>query len=434
MSRRRRIVGSILVCFLGIALAVPATAEDEAVVYTVTLDDVVHGVTARYVINAIESANEADAALFILKLNTPGGSMDAMEDMIHAITSSKAPVVVFVNGSKAASAGFFLTIAADVAVMAPGTRIGAAHPVIMPTVQETDSPMDHKIENDAAAYVRSLATNRGRDAEAAEEAVRESRSFTEREALSLGLIDYICNSEGEILEVLDGKEIQRFDGETETLSLARVRIESLDMTGRERFLTVLANPALAAALLLLGLLGLYIEFTHPGLIAPGVAGGIFIILFVLSTQALPVNWIGVALIILGLVLFILEIKVTSYGLLSLGGIGSLVLGAVLLFKDAEGIPGLDAARGVILGVAMTAAILMTILTGLIVRSLGRPSVSGVSGLVNEVGTALTDLEPDGRIFVHGEYWNARSERPVRKGAKVRVRKVEALCLDVEEMS
>ena len=434
MSRRRRIVGSILVCFLGIALAVPATAEDEAVVYTVTLDDVVHGVTARYVINAIESANEADAALFILKLNTPGGSMDAMEDMIHAITSSKAPVVVFVNGSKAASAGFFLTIAADVAVMAPGTRIGAAHPVIMPTVQETDSPMDHKIENDAAAYARSLATNRGRDAEAAEEAVRESRSFTEREALSLGLIDYICNSEGEILEVLDGKEIQRFDGKTETLSLARVRIESLDMTGRERFLTVLANPALAAALLLLGLLGLYIEFTHPGLIAPGVAGGIFIILFVLSTQALPVNWIGVALIILGLVLFILEIKVTSYGLLSLGGIGSLVLGAVLLFKDAEGIPGLDAARGVILGVAMTAAILMAILTGLIVRSLGRPLVSGASGLVNEVGTALTDLEPDGRIFVHGEYWNARSERPVRKGARVRVRKVEALCLDVEEMS
>ncbi|MCZ6695022.1 MAG: ATP-dependent Clp protease proteolytic subunit [Acidobacteria bacterium] len=434
MSREHRIASSLMACVLGLTLAGPAAADGESLVYTVTLDDVVHGVTARYVINALDKANEADAALFILKLNTPGGSMEAMEDMIHAITSSKAPVVVFVNGSKAASAGFFLTIAADVAVMAPGTRIGAAHPVMLPKVQEEDSPMDHKIENDAAAYVRSLATNRGRDAEAAEEAVRESRSFTEREALSLGLIDYICNSEGEILEVLDGKEIQRFNGETETLDLARVRIESLDMTGRERFLTVLANPALAASLLLLGLLGLYIEFTHPGLIAPGVVGGIFIILFVLSTEALPVNWIGVALIILGLILFILEIKVASYGLLSLGGIGSLVLGSVLLFRDAEGIPGLGAARGVILGVAITAAILMAILTSLVVRAFRTRSVSGASGLVNEVGTALTDLEPEGRIFVHGEYWNARSERPVRKGARVRVTGVVALRLDVEEMS
>jgi membrane-bound serine protease (ClpP class) len=433
MNLRRRSATLAILTILGIALAASEAAGEEAVVYTVTLDDVIHRITARYMIDALETANEADAALFILKLNTPGGVMESMEDMITAITSSSVPVVVYVNGSKAASAGFFLTISADVAVMAPGTRIGAAHPVLSIGSVPEDSPMDAKIENDAAAYARSLATNRGRDAEAAEEAVRESRSFTEREALSLGLIDYICNTEAEILEVLDGKEIRRFDGGAQTLALARVRIESLDMGGRERFLSMLANPALAAALLMFGMLGLYVEFTHPGLIAPGVIGGICLLLFALSTTALPINWVGVALIVLGLVLFILEIKVTSYGMLTLGGIGCLVLGAVILFKDAEGIPGLDEARGSILGVALTAALLMAVLTGLVIRSFRSRPVSGSAGLLHEEGTALTDLNPEGRVFVHGEYWNARSKHPVSEGTRVRVTKIEALRLDVEEI-
>jgi membrane-bound serine protease (ClpP class) len=433
MSLAHRIAVSSILVLLGSALAVSEIAGEEGVVYTVTLDDVIHRITARYMIDALATANEGDAALFILKLNTPGGVMDSMEDMITAITSSSVPVVVFVNGSKAASAGFFLTISADVAVMAPGTRIGAAHPVLSIGSVPEDSPMADKIENDAAAYARSLAANRGRDAEAAEEAVRESRSFTEREALSVGLIDHVCSTEGEILEVLDGKKIRRFDGKEQTLDLARVRIESLDMSGRERFLSMLANPALAAALLMFGMLGLYVEFTHPGLIAPGVIGGICLLLFALSTTALPINWVGVALIILGLVLFVLEIKVTSYGMLTVGGIGCLVLGAVILFKDAEGIPGLDVARGTIVGVALTAALLMAILTGLVIRTFRSRPVSGSAGLMHEEGTALTDLDPQGRVFVHGEYWNARSERPVSKGARVRVTKVEALRLDVEEM-
>jgi membrane-bound serine protease (ClpP class) len=433
MSLAHRIAVSSILVLLGSALAVSEIAGEEGVVYTVTLDDVIHRITARYMIDALATANEGDAALFILKLNTPGGVMDSMEDMITAITSSSVPVVVFVNGSKAASAGFFLTISADVAVMAPGTRIGAAHPVLSIGSVPEDSPMADKIENDAAAYARSLAANRGRDAEAAEEAVRESRSFTEREALSVGLIDHVCSTEGEILEVLDGKKIRRFDGKEQTLDLARVRIESLDMSGRERFLSMLANPALAAALLMFGMLGLYVEFTHPGLIAPGVIGGICLLLFALSTTALPINWVGVALIILGLVLFVLEIKVTSYGMLTVGGIGCLVLGAVILFKDAEGIPGLDVARGTIVGVALTAALLMAILTGLVIRTFRSRPVSGSAGLMYEEGTALTDLDPQGRVFVHGEYWNARSERPVSKGARVRVTKVEALRLDVEEM-
>ncbi len=431
-GRRTRL--ALFILLLGLSATASSTAPEEALVYTITIDDVIHRITANFLIESIKTANEAEAALFILKLNTPGGMMNAMEDMISAITTSKVPVVVFVNGSKAASAGFFLTISADVAVMAPGTRIGAAHPVLGLGEIPEGSPLNAKIENDAAAYARSLATNRGRDAEAAEEAVRESRSFTEREALSLVLIDYISSTEGEILEILDGKQILRFNGSTQTLNLARVRIESLDMSGRERFLSRLADPVVAVTLFLLGLLGLYIEFTHPGLIAPGVIGGICLLLFVLASQALPVNWVGVILILLGIVLFVLEIKITSYGLLTLGGIGCLVFGALLLFREAEGIPGLEAARGTILGVAITAALLMSILTGLVVRAWRSRSVSGASGLVSEVGLALTDLDPEGRVFVHGEYWNARADRPVRKGARVRVTRVDALRLDVEEIS
>ncbi len=430
-GRRTRL--ALFILLLGLSATASSTAPEEALVYTITIDDVIHRITANFLIESIKTANEAEAALFILKLNTPGGMMNAMEDMISAITTSKVPVVVFVNGSKAASAGFFLTISADVAVMAPGTRIGAAHPVLGLGEIPEGSPLNAKIENDAAAYARSLATNRGRDAEAAEEAVRESRSFTEREALSLGLIDYISSTEGEILEILDGKQILRFNGSTQTLNLARVRIESLDMSGRERFLSRLADPVVAVTLFLLGLLGLYIEFTHPGLIAPGVIGGICLLLFVLASQALPVNWVGVILILLGIVLFVLEIKITSYGLLTLGGIGCLVFGALLLFREAEGIPGLEAARGTILGVAITAALLMSILTGLVVRAWRSRSVSGASGLVSEVGLALTDLDPEGRVFVHGEYWNARADRPVHKGARVRVTRVDALRLDVEEI-
>src|SRR5260221_5097947 len=258
-------------------------------------------------------------------LNAPGGLVSSMEDMISAMTSSRAPVVVFVNGSKAASAGFFLTIAADVAVMAPGTRFGAAHPVLLPTVGTgsgelpKDSTIMMKAENDLAAYARSLATNRGRNAKAAEEAVRRSASYTEREALALGLIDFICHDQKEILAALDGRTIRRFDGSRQTLHLAGARVITLDMTARERFLSFLADPTLAIFLLFAGIVSLYIEFTHPGIVAPGIIGALCLILFIFSTQALPVNWVGITLVILGIVLFLLELKIPSYGTLTAGG-------------------------------------------------------------------------------------------------------------------
>jgi membrane-bound serine protease (ClpP class) len=410
----------------------PGAGQGEALVYTVTLKDTIHPITARFIREAIERANRDRAALLILKLDTPGGFVTSMEDIVKSITDSRVPIVVYVNGSHAASAGFFITIAADVAVMAPGTRTGAAHPVSALSKEDKASPEMEKVENDVAAYARSLATNRGRNVRAAEDAVRKSSAFTEQEALKLGLIDLVCSSEGEILEKLDGRVIRRFDGSTQTLRLGRTRVVSLDMTTRERFLSFLANPTLAVFLFLAGLLGLYVEFTHPGMVAPGLIGVVCLLLFALATQLLPINWVGVGLIMLAVVMFILEIKVPSYGMLTIGGIACLIVGSMMLIRKTEGDFGV--AGGLVLGVAAGVGVIMAILTTLVVRSLRRRPTTGMAGLVAEVGTALTDLDPEGSVFVHGEYWNARARRPpVRQGARVRIVQVRGLLIEVEEV-
>ena len=418
------------------ATAPPATAAaqagSEALVYTVTLDDAIHPISSRYFVDALDRADKEGAALFILKLDTPGGLMTSMEEMISRMTHARVPVVVFVHGSKAASAGFFLTIAADVAVMAPGTRFGAAHPVTIGAELPKDSPINAKIENDAAAYARSLAENRRRNAVQAEKAVRESLAFTEQEALKLGLIDFVAKDEGEILKRLDGRPIRRFSGESITVDLGHTRTVSLDMSGRERFLSFVANPTVAALLLFIGILGLYVEFTHPGLIAPGLVGAICLLLFVFASQMLPINWIGVALVVLGVVLFLLEIKIVSHGALAAGGVVSLVLGALILVPNSPEMPGWRAARMLVLGVAAAAGTIMAILTVMVTRVWKLRPTTGASGLLEERGTALTDLNPEGRVFVHGEYWNARAARPVAKGAAVRVTGVRDLMLDVDE--
>lgn len=417
----------------GVRAADPAPAA--ATVFSVTLEEAIHPITAAYFKEAVERANREGAALIILKLDTPGGLVSSTEDMIRAITSSRVPVVVYVFGSKAASAGFFLTIAADVAVMAPGTRIGAAHPVLSIGEVPKDSPMAAKIENDIAAYARTLATNRGRNARAAEEAVRQSRAFTEREALHAGLIDLVAVNEAEILRVLDGRVIKRFDGSRQTLDLKRIQITSLDMSTRERFLSFLADPTVALFLLLIGAVGLYIEFTHPGLIAPGLIGGVCLLLFALATQVLPINWVGVALILLGVVMFLLEIKVTSYGLLTIGGIGCLILGSLMLFRAGEGgVQEVRVAWWAVGSIAGSAGIIMASLTGLVIRSHRQKPVTGSAGLVGEVGSALTELNPEGRVFVHGEDWKARAARTIARGARVRVVAVRDLSLDVEEIA
>ncbi len=412
-----------------------ATApETPAVVYVVTLDDAIQPISARYLEGAIDRAGRGHAALLIIRLDTPGGEVTSMESMVTAITHAPVPVVVFVHGAKAASAGFFLTLAADVAVMAPGTRIGAAHPVGAIGEIPKDSPMAAKVENDLAAYIRTIATNRQRNVEAAEKAVRESVSYTEQEALDLKLIDFVARDEDEILARLDGRTVRRFGGESVTLALSRTRITPLEMSGSERFLSLLANPALAALLLFAGLVGLYVEVTHPGLIAPGLGGALCLLLFLLSTPILPVNWVGVGLIALGVLMFVLELNVVSHGALTAGGVICLVLGGMLLFPETPGLPGMRLARAAIFAVALAAALVMAALTWLVRRVAGRRAVTGVSGLLLEQGTAITDLDLDGRVFIHGEYWTARARRTVKRGARVRVAAVDGLVLEVEEVS
>ena len=439
MSRPVVFAGLAAAALLTLAAAAPAETPPAggdpgvALVYTVTIDDAIHPISARFLRESIDRADRDGAALLILRLDTPGGLMSSMEEMITAITHARTPVVVFVHGSKAASAGFFLTIAADVAVMAPGTRIGAAHPVELVGEIPKDSPMMAKVENDAAAYARTLATNRGRNAAEAEKAVRASSSFTEKEALKLGLIDQIAFDEADILRSLDGRTIKRFTGSSETLHLARTRVVSLDMSGPERFLSLLASPALSALLLLIGVIGVYVEITHPGLIAPGVVGGVSLLLFMLSTQILPVNWVGVCLIVGGLLMFLLELKVASHGALTAGGIVCLVVGGMILFHDAPDFPGMRAARMLILALAASAAVIMASLTWLIMRVWRLRPATGSSGLIDEQGMALTDVDPEGRVFVHGEYWNARARAKVAKGARVRVVGVHDLMVDVEEI-
>ncbi|HUD72188.1 MAG TPA: nodulation protein NfeD [Dongiaceae bacterium] len=383
---------------------------------------------------AVERARDGQAELLIIRLDTPGGLVSSMETMVETITHAPFPVVVFVHGAKAASAGFFLTIAADIAVMAPGTRIGAAHPVLEVGEVSEDSVMAEKMENDLAAYVRTIAENRHRNVDAAEKAVRDSVSYTEQEALKLGLIDFIARDEDEILARLDGKPIRRFQGESVTLALQHARITSLDKPGLDRFLSLLANPALAVFLLFAGLLGIYVEATHPGVIAPGVVGVACLLLFLLSTPYLPVNWFGVGLVVLGIVMFVLELKVVSHGALTAGGILCLVTGGMLIFPIGSNLPGARLARAFIFSVAATAAVAMAILTWLIRRSGALKKVSGADGLLLEQGTAITDLDLQGKVFIHGEYWNARARRAVPRGARVRVAAVDGLTLEVEEVS
>jgi len=411
-----------------------ATPGAPARVFVITLDETIHPVSARYFEDSIRRATDGQADLLIARLDTPGGLVTSMESMVTAITHAPFPVVVFVHGAKAASAGFFLTLAADVAVMAPGTRIGAAHPVLAVGEMPEGSVMNEKAVNDLAAYIRTIAENRRRNVEAAEKAVRESVSYTEQEAKKLGLIDFIARDEDEILARLDGVPIRRFQGESVTLALAHARITSLDKTAQERFLSFLANPVVAVVLLFAGMLGVYVEVTHPGLIAPGLAGAVCLLLFLVSMPYLPVNWIGMGLVVLGIVMFVLELKIVSHGALTAGGILCLVVGGVLAFPSQPGIPGAQFARALIFSIAATGAVMMAILTWLLRRTATLRKVTGVEGLLLEQGTAITDLDPQGQVFIHGEYWNARARRAVPRGARVRVAAVDGLTLEVEEVS
>ena len=415
---------------LGVVFAsCAAIAAGSPRVLRIDVDQVIHPLTTEVIARGLEQASREGVDAVLIRLNTPGGLMNAMQEIIQKIVASPAPVITFVapSGGRAASAGFMILEAADVAVMAPATSTGAAHPVLLGGSQ-LDPVMKQKIENDAAASIRALAEKRGRNSQMAEKAVRESKAFTEKEALANGLIDLVAQDEQALLAALDGREITRFDGRKHKLRLAGAAIVPYEMNLRQRVLMPLIDPNLAFVLLILGALGVYIEFTHPGLILPGVAGGILVILSLMALTLLPIRWAGAALLLLGMILFILEAKIASHGILGLGGAVAMVLGALILIDTA--VPELKIRLSTAVAVTLPFALITIFLLQLVLRARSLKVATGAAGMLDEVGVAQTELSPEGKVFVHGEWWNAVASGPVPAGSKVRVVAVEGLKLRV----
>ncbi len=395
-----------------------------ASILKITVDAPIHPITSEYIRNTINKAEKENASLVIIVFNTPGGLDSSMREIIQRILSSKTPVVSFVSpsGARAASAGFFISIACDIFVMAPGTNTGVAHPVAVSlTGQSMDKTMEEKATNDAAAYIITLAEKRGRNTKLAEDAVRKSRAYTENEALKGNLIDLIAKNEQEIIEYFDGKHIKRFDGEEELLELKDEKITDIPMSARQKFLITISNPNLAYILLMLGLLGLYFEFSNPGAILPGVLGGIFLLLAIFSFQILPINYVGLILILLAIGLFILEIKIQSYGVLTAGGLTAMVIGSIMLI-DAP-IPELRPSLKFIIPVTLGLSLIFIFLIVIAIRAHMNKVHTGKEGLVGEIGEVRSKLDPEGKVFVHGELWDAEATEKIPKGTKVKVTEV-----------
>jgi membrane-bound serine protease (ClpP class) len=365
----------------------------------------------------------------VIELRTPGGLDESMRSIIEKIVHSRVPVIVFVapSGSRAASAGFFILEAADVAAMAPGTNTGAAHPVLFG--EKMDDVMKTKLENDAAAFMRSVALKRGRNIAVAESAVRESKSFTEQEALAQKLIDVVSPDLPSLLRAIDGRVVKRFDGTTATLHVKDARVIDYDMSLRERIFSEVLNPNIAFLLLVLGALCIAFEFNHPGAVAPGVIGLIAILLALFALNLLPTRYAALALLAAAFVFFILEAKFTSHGVLGLGGVVCMVFGALFLVDGP--IPEMRVHILTALSVSIPIGAIAVFLMSLALRARKQRVVTGREGMVGEIGVARTQLEPSGKVFVHGELWNATARAPIGEGSRVRVASVDGLRLLVE---
>ncbi len=423
--------------------APPAPAR----VVEIRLSDEVEPVMAEYIIGGMNEAARTRASLILVTMDTPGGLSTSMHDIIQHMIDSPVPVAVYVApaGSRAASAGFFILLAADVAAMAPGTHTGAASPLLaiggFPL--NVDETLRKKIVNDATAYLRSLTSKRGRNAALAETAVTEAKAFTEKEALDGKLIDLLAKSPEDLLAQLDGRTITRFDGSTVKLELRNPVRVAWAMSTRQRFLSYFVRPDVFFVLLIVGVLGLYTEFTHPGLVAPGVIGGIALVLALFAMHILPVNFTGVLLIVLALALFILEAKYTSHGVLGIGGVVAMLLGALMLIRSP--LTGAGVSLGVALGVTIPFALLTILLMRLVLRSRGWKQAAGAEQLVGAVGEATeaigapgsegsglaSDGSKRGMALVHGELWRVAAREAIPKGARVRVLAVHGLTLFVE---
>jgi membrane-bound serine protease (ClpP class) len=405
-------------------VATPLRAD----IAVVELTGVIHAVSASHVVSAIDRADAEGAPLLILRLDTPGGLDTSMRKIVDRMLNCKTPVAVFVgpSGARAASAGFILTVVADVAAMAPGTNLGAAHPVAVGGGM--DEVMSKKVTSDAAAYIRSKAEHRGRNVEMAEKAVVESKSFTEKEALELKLIDLVAKDVPELVAKLNGREVKRFDGSTVTLSLGGQKTVTVAMDWRQLVLSAIASPEVLFLLLLGTLAGLGTELSHPGLLFPGITGLLCLILFLFASQIIPVNWAGVLLIVAAIGLFVAEVKVASYGLLTVSGLVAMILGAMMLV-DAP-IPEMRVSLGTLLPGALVMAAGTIALVRMVVAAQRRRATTGAEGMVGLSAVAETDLAPEGWVVVQGERWRARADAPIPKGSVVRVTSLNGLSLRV----
>jgi len=426
----------LLVFFVGLAYSTGVQqmgasadqAPQKPVVYVLTVDGTINPALSDYIIKGIETAQENKASCVIIRMDTPGGVVSTTKTIIKEMVNSKLPVVVYVSpsGSSAASAGALITMAADVAAMAPGTNIGAAHPV-GGGGQEIGEAMSEKIINDLTAYMRGIVVGKGRNAEWVQQAIRESVSITAKEALEIKVIDVVADSVPDLLEKLDGRKVQK-DSSTIILKTKGARIEKVVPGLRFKILDVVANPNIAYILMMIGGIGVMMELYHPGMIFPGVVGGICLLLSLFALQVLPVNYVGIMLIILSVILFILEVKVASFGLLSVGAIISLTLGSIMLFETGEA--AMRVSWAVIIPMVATVSSFFIFAMGLAVRAWMKKPRTGQQGLIGAVGIALSDLDTDGKVLIHGEYWNARADRRVPRGERVRVIRVDDLNLVV----
>ncbi len=468
MRSASRLLGVVLAAFTLLLAARPAAAQgttatgsdttaaepdttaaepDRVFVYRVEIDGAIQPASAEFLVNAIAKAGDERADALIIELDTPGGLVDSTRDIIQAMLGSRVPVVVYVSpgGARAGSAGVFITLAAHVAAMAPGTNIGAATPInigggdfspggpapadsVAEEQTEGQSDLERKILNDTVAFIRTIAEKRGRNAEWAERAVREADAITETEALELNVIDLVVPNLAKLLDEIDGREIEVLD-RTVTLATAQAEIRDIPKGMRFRILDAIANPNIAFILMLIGIYGIFFELMNPGSILPGVVGVISLLLAFFALQALPVNYVGVLLLLFSLVLFIAEVKIVSFGLLTVGGVISFVLGATMLF-DAPG-SFFRVSWSVIVPAVVVTAAFFVIALGLAYRTWRTQPTTGREGLVGECGVVRRGIDPTGQVLVHGELWKARADEPLEPGTEVEVTAVDGLTIHVK---
>lgn len=417
-----------------LAITVCASASEKNQIFNmINVDGIITSPTAKYIAKSIEEASNEGAEGLIILLDTPGGMDTAMRDIAKSILNAPLPVIVFVypSGARAASAGVIITTAAHIAAMAPGTNIGAAHPVAIGIGGGAmDKTMSAKVENDAAAYVRSIARTRGRSEEWVEKAVRKSESITAEEALKLNVIDFVASDIDGLLKMIDQKEVN-VRGVKMKISTKNAVINNKKMGTRGRILAAISDPNISYILLLIGLAGLYFELSTPGAILPGVIGGISLLLAFFGLSTLPVNYTGILLIIFGVILFIAEIKVMSHGMLTVGGVISLIMGSLLLFDTTD--PALRISLQVLIPAVVVASVFFIVVILLAIKAQMRKHFSGAEAMINAEAEAVTDIAEEGEVFLKGEYWKATSDKPIMKGAKVKIIKMDGLKLTVEEV-